>query len=207
MDVYEFINNLATLERDSSEFLQKYNDSIRICLFFFFFKLSRTYIFVCRGSTFRNDLIIMLFIFGVKIFKENRADGSSWKQHNMIFYMITWLDRILPKWTVTSNSSTIFLRIRFPSFLFFFFYLNLLKSLNEVYTAVQKWYTLSTFYFPFSWSNAFVIFEILTAPWKYKFSNESFLDNIRDDLLKIKLVHRVLYDRIVTKIGSGRLVN
>lgn len=96
----------------------------------------------------------------------------------------------------------------FPRFFFsFFFYLNLLKSLNEVYTAVQKWYTLSTFYFPFSWSNAFVIFEILTAPWKYKFSNESFLDNIRDDLLKIKLVHRVLYDRIVTKIGSGRLVN
>lgn len=36
VDVYEFINNLATLERDSSEFLQKYNDSIRICLFFFF---------------------------------------------------------------------------------------------------------------------------------------------------------------------------
>lgn len=99
--------------------------------YFFFFKLSRTYIFVCRGSTFRNDLIIMLFIFGVKIFKENRADGSSWKQHNMIFYMITWLDRILPKWTVTSNSSTIFLRIRFPSFLFFFFFLFKFTQITE----------------------------------------------------------------------------
>lgn len=146
----------------------------------------------------------MLFIFGVKIFKENRADGSSWKQHNMIFYIITWLDRILPKWTVTSNFSTIFLRIRFSSFLFL---LNLLKSPSGIYTAVQKWYTLSTFYFPFSWSNVFVAFEILIAPWKYKFSNEFFLNNIRADLLKIKLVHRVLYDRIVTKIGSGHLVN
>lgn len=28
VNVYELINNLATLERDSSEFLQKYNDSI-----------------------------------------------------------------------------------------------------------------------------------------------------------------------------------
>lgn len=205
-----FMNSLTILRLSNVTHQNSYKNITTVYEFayFFFFKLSRTYIFVCRGSTFRNDLIIMLFIFGVKIFKENRADGSSWKQHNMIFYMITWLDRILPKWTVTSNSSTIFLRIRFPSFLFFFFfYLNLLKSLNEVYTAVQKWYTLSTFYFPFSWSNAFVIFEILTAPWKYKFSNESFLNNIRDDLLKIKLVHRVLYDRIVTKIGSGRLVN
>lgn len=204
-----FMNSLTILRLSNVTHQNSYKNITTVYEFayFFFFKLSRTYIFVCRGSTFRNDLIIMLFIFGVKIFKENRADGSSWKQHNMIFYMITWLDRILPKWTVTSNSSTIFLRIRFPSFLFFFFYLNLLKSLNEVYTAVQKWYTLSTFYFPFSCSNAFVIFEILTAPWKYKFSNESFLNNIRDDLLKIKLVHRVLYDRIVTKIGSGRLVN
>lgn len=89
VNVYEFINNLATLERDSSEFLQKYNDSIRICLFFFFEIIENVYLFVCRGSTFRNDLIIMLFIFVAKIFKENRADGSSWKQHNMIFYIIT----------------------------------------------------------------------------------------------------------------------
>lgn len=87
-----FMNSLTILRPSNVTHQNSYKNITTVyefAYFFFFLNLSRTYIFVCRGSTFRNDLIIMLFIFGVKIFKENRADGSSWKQHNMIFYMIT----------------------------------------------------------------------------------------------------------------------